>query len=141
VCIFRSGNRRSAALIRYGSGRLLTHPRLAGPYPTHFRHDNDGASHSAVRASAAADRIEAVVERHLETHRTAMAQASPNVRIANHVACVACSDRFDAHDLVSGRERPGGVNGLEAASSLGPSGSVCAATCRSRTNIPRRRRP
>jgi len=47
--------------------------------PTHFRHDNDGPSHSAVRAGAAADRIEAVAERHLETHRTAMALASPNV--------------------------------------------------------------
>src|SRR5258707_15870296 len=54
--------------------------------PAHFRHDDNGASHSAVRASAAADRIEAVAERHLETHRTAMALASPNVRVINHVA-------------------------------------------------------
>ena len=30
VCISRSENRRSAALIRYGSGSLLMHPRLAG---------------------------------------------------------------------------------------------------------------
>ena len=30
VCIFRSENRRSAALIRYGSGSLLAHPRPAG---------------------------------------------------------------------------------------------------------------
>jgi hypothetical protein len=58
---------------------------------THFRHDNDGASHSAVRASAAAE-IEAVAERHLETHRPAMALTSPNVRVAHHVACVSCSD-------------------------------------------------
>src|SRR5580698_1490373 len=52
---------------------------------THFRHDNDGASHSAVRASAAQDRIEAVAERHLETHRAAMALASPNVPVTHHV--------------------------------------------------------
>src|SRR6185295_7523284 len=64
--------------------------------PTHFRHDNDSASHSAVRAGAAADRIEAVAERHLETHRTAMALASPNVRVVHHIACVPCSDHFFA---------------------------------------------
>src|SRR5258706_10795551 len=45
--------------------------------PAHFRHDNDGASHPAVRTGAAADRIEAVAERRLETHRAAMALASP----------------------------------------------------------------
>jgi hypothetical protein len=62
-------------------------------YPAHFRHDNHGAAHSAVRASAAADRIEAVAELRLETHRTAMALTGPYVRVAHHVACVSCSDR------------------------------------------------
>src|SRR5579862_4719454 len=60
--------------------------------PPHFRHDNHGASHSAVGASAAADGIEAVAESHLETHRTAMAPTSPNVRVACHVAWTSCSD-------------------------------------------------
>jgi hypothetical protein len=64
--------------------------------PTHFRHDNDSTPHSAVRASAAADRIEAVTERHLKTHRTAMALASPNVRVTRHVVCVTCSDHIYA---------------------------------------------
>ena len=64
--------------------------------PAHFRHDNDGASHSAVRASAAADRIKAVAERHLETNCTAVALASPKVRVAYHVAYVSCSDHFYA---------------------------------------------
>jgi hypothetical protein len=77
--------------------------------PTHFRHDNDGASHSAIRASAAADRIEAVAERHLETHRTAMALASPNVRVAHHVACVSFADHFYArsfaYHLSAGKSR------------------------------------
>jgi hypothetical protein len=54
--------------------------------PTHFRHGNDGAAHPAVRASAPADRIEAVAEHHLETHRAAMALASPNIRVDRHVA-------------------------------------------------------
>jgi hypothetical protein len=36
--------------------------------------------------------MEVVAERRLETHRTAMALASPNVRVAHHVACVSCSD-------------------------------------------------
>jgi hypothetical protein len=54
--------------------------------PTHFRHDDDGASHPAVGAGAAEDRIEAVAERRFETHRTAMALARPNVRVAHHVA-------------------------------------------------------
>jgi hypothetical protein len=62
--------------------------------PTHLRHDNDGASHPAVRAGAAADRIETVAQRRLETHRAAMALASPNVRVAHHVACVSCQDHF-----------------------------------------------
>jgi hypothetical protein len=57
--------------------------------PTYFRHGDDGASHPAVRARAAADRIEAVAQRRLETHRTAMALAGLNVRIACHVACVS----------------------------------------------------
>lgn len=30
ACIFRSENKRSAALTRYGSGSLLAHPRPAG---------------------------------------------------------------------------------------------------------------
>src|SRR5882757_3846484 len=63
--------------------RILT---LQDLDPTRFCHDDNGASHSAVRASAAADRIEAVAERHLETHRAAVALASPNVRVINHVA-------------------------------------------------------
>jgi hypothetical protein len=68
--------------------------------PTHFRHDNDGASHPAVRAGAAQDRIEVVAERHFETHRAAMALASPNVRVARHVAIASCSDHFNARCLV-----------------------------------------
>jgi len=58
--------------------------------PAHLRRDNDGASHPAVGAGAAQDRIEAVAERRFETHRAAMALASPNVRVAHHVACVSC---------------------------------------------------
>ena len=41
---------------------------LQEPDPTHLRHDNDGASHPAVRTGAAADRIESVAEHRLETH-------------------------------------------------------------------------
>ena len=52
----------------------------------HLRHDHDGAAHAAVRAGAAADRTEAVAERRLETHRAAMALASPNGRVVRHVA-------------------------------------------------------
>src|SRR6478752_4387552 len=54
--------------------------------PAHCRHDDDGAAHAAVGAGAAADRIEAVAERRLETHRAAMALAGPNVRVAHHYA-------------------------------------------------------
>jgi hypothetical protein len=39
--------------------------------PAHLSHDNDGASHPAVRTGAAADRIETVAERRLEWHRPA----------------------------------------------------------------------
>ena len=42
---------------------------LQEPDPTHLRHHNDGAAHPAVRAGAAADRIEAVDE--LASKRTA----------------------------------------------------------------------
>src|SRR3954447_21301900 len=58
--------------------------------PAHCRHDDDGAAHAAVGAGAAADRIEAVAERRLETHRAAMALAGPNVRVAHHVAVSRC---------------------------------------------------
>jgi hypothetical protein len=80
--------------------------------PAHFRHDDDGASHSAVRASAAADRIQAVAERHLETHRTAMALASPNVRVACHVACVSCSARRTIRRAVARRAKAEAVTRL-----------------------------
>src|SRR3954454_15090041 len=79
--------------------------------PTHFGHDNDRAPHSAVRAGAAADRIETVAERHLETHRGAMALASPNVRVSNHIARVSCSDPVDAQSSWGGREHPGTSTG------------------------------
>ncbi|MBV5270313.1 MAG: hypothetical protein JZU55_10960 [Afipia sp.] len=62
--------------------------------PTHFRHDDDRASHPAVRAGAAPDRVEAVAERHLETHCAAMALARGHVRVAQHVACASCSGDF-----------------------------------------------
>jgi hypothetical protein len=65
---------------------------LQEPDPTHLRHHNDGAAHPAVRAGAAADRIEAVAERRLETHRAAMALASPNARVAHRVALLIKSD-------------------------------------------------
>src|SRR4051812_17442556 len=60
--------------------------------PAHCRHDDDGAAHAAVGAGAAADRIEAVAERRLETHGAAMALASPNVRVAHHHAQISCLD-------------------------------------------------
>src|SRR4051812_2016020 len=67
--------------------------------PAHCRHDDDGAAHAAVGAGAAADRIEAVAERRLETHRAAMALASPNVRVAHHVADVSrCCRLYDIPD-------------------------------------------
>src|SRR6187402_2094305 len=65
----------------------------------HFRHDDNGASHPAERTRAAEDRIEAVAQRGLKTHRAAMAPASPNVCIVHHVACVSCSDDFYAYAL------------------------------------------
>ena len=52
----------------------------------HLRHDDDGAAHAAVGAGAAADRIEAVAERGLETDGAAMALASPDFRVARHVS-------------------------------------------------------
>lgn len=52
--------------------------------PAHFRHDDDGAAHPAVGAIAAADRAEAVTERHFEVYCTAMASTRPNVRISRH---------------------------------------------------------
>jgi hypothetical protein len=56
--------------------------------PTHLRHDGGGASHPAVRAGAAADRIKAVAECCLETHRAAMALASLNVDVdPRHTTC------------------------------------------------------
>ncbi len=64
--------------------------------PAHLRHDDHGASHPAVGAGAAADRMEAVAERGFETHRAAMALAGPNGRVARHVAGVSCQDCFDA---------------------------------------------
>src|SRR3954453_22575916 len=66
--------------------------------PAHCRHDDDGAAHAAVGAGAAADRIEAVAERRLETHRAAMALASPNVRVAHHVAVSRCCRLYDIPD-------------------------------------------
>ena len=58
--------------------------------PAFFRHDDDGAAHPAVGAGAAQRRIQTVAERHLETHRTAMALSGPDVGIVNHVARVSC---------------------------------------------------
>jgi hypothetical protein len=55
--------------------------------PAHLGHGDDGAAHAAVGAGAAADRVEAVAERHLEAHGAAMALASPNVRAVRHVVC------------------------------------------------------
>jgi hypothetical protein len=43
--------------------------------PTHLRHDNDGASSLSVASKRTAPQ---------------MALASPNVRVAHHVACVSC---------------------------------------------------
>src|SRR4051812_3410804 len=77
---------------------------------THLRHDDDGATHPAVRAGAAADRVETLAERRLETHRAAMALASPSVWIAHHVACVPV--------LVGGRDHFGDVRGAESNSRI-----------------------
>jgi hypothetical protein len=60
--------------------------------PSHLRHDDDSASHPAVRAGAAADRVEAVAERRLETHRAAMALAGLNVRVAHHFLPVSLTE-------------------------------------------------
>lgn len=60
--------------------------------PAHLRHDDDGAAHPAVRAGAAADRMEAIGERRLETRRAAVAPAGPNVRVADHFFPVSLTE-------------------------------------------------
>jgi hypothetical protein len=55
--------------------------------PARLRHDNDRPAHPAVRAVAAADRIEAVAQRRLETHGAAVALARPDFPVARHDVC------------------------------------------------------
>jgi hypothetical protein len=84
---------RRAGMETVACQRILALQKLD---PAHLCHHNDGAAHPAVRAGAAQDRIETVAERRLETHRAAMALASPNVRVAHHVAWVSCWGHFCA---------------------------------------------
>src|SRR4051794_19612240 len=78
---------RCAGMETVARQRILA---LQDPDPAHFRHGHDGAAHSAVRACAAEDRIEAIAERRLKTHRAAMALPGPNLFAVHHVACVSC---------------------------------------------------
>jgi hypothetical protein len=62
-----------------GRKRILARENLD---PARLRHDDRRALHSAIGTGAAANRVEAVAERRLETNGAAMALADVNVRIA-----------------------------------------------------------
>src|SRR4051794_3214365 len=90
---------------------------LQDPDPTHFRHGHDGAAHAAIRARAAEDRIKAIAERRLKTHRAAMALPGPHVGVVHHVACISCSRTALACTLYSSmlRMHSGSVARMSAA--------------------------
>jgi hypothetical protein len=52
--------------------------------PTHLYRDSDRTAHSTIRAGAAANCVEAVTERRLETNRTTVALAGPYIRVIRH---------------------------------------------------------